>query len=290
MTSRRELAAAFALFAILGITAAWWALALWPLPASSPDWLQRTRLVCFGSTRDTLPTSAGWSLLIGEPLAMLAALAIIWGPALRDGLRALARTLPGRTVLTAGTLAVLAGLVAAGVRVASASAADRFDPTAAGAPAPRLDRPAPPLALTDQHGAAVTLAQFRGRPVVVAFAYAHCTTVCPIIVHEMTDVQQRLGQDAPALLVLTLDPWRDTPARLPTVAQSWALGADAHVLSGSVEDVNRALDAWEIPRSRDTATGEVTHPTFVYIVGPDGRLVWQVPGYADAVVTALRQL
>ena len=290
MTSRRELAAAFALFAILGITAAWWALALWPLPASSPDWLQRTRLVCFGSTRDTLPTPAGWSLLIGEPLAMLAALAIIWGPALRDGLRALARTLPGRTVLTAGTLAVLAGLVAAGVRVASASAADRFDPTAAGAPAPRLDRPAPPLALTDQHGAAVTLAQFRGRPVVVAFAYAHCTTVCPIIVHEMTDVQQRLGQDAPALLVLTLDPWRDTPARLPTVAQSWALGADARVLSGSVEDVNRALDAWEIPRSRDTATGEVTHPTFVYIVGPDGRLVWQVPGYADAVVTALRQL
>jgi len=290
MTSRRELAAAFALFAILGITAAWWALALWPLPASSPDWLQRTRLVCFGSTRDTLPTPAGWSLLIGEPLAMLAALAIIWGPALRDGLRALARTLPGRTVLTAGTLAVLAGLVAAGVRVASASAADRFDPTAAGAPAPRLDRPAPPLALTDQHGAAVTLAQFRGRPVVVAFAYAHCTTVCPIIVHEMTDVQQRLGQDAPALLILTLDPWRDTPARLPTVAQSWALGADARVLSGSVEDVNRALDAWEIPRSRDTTTGEVTHPTFVYIVGPDGRLVWQVPGYADAVVTALRQL
>ncbi len=41
---------------------------------------------------------------------------------------------------------------------------------------------------------------------------------------------------------------------------------------------------------RDTATGEVTHPAFVYIVGSDGRLVRQAPGYADAVVTALRQL
>jgi protein SCO1/2 len=288
--SRRELAAVGALAAILGITAAWWALALWPLPDSSPDWLQRTRLVCFGSTRDTLPTPAGWSLLIGEPLAMIAALAIIAGPALRDGLRALARTLPGRAVLSTGTLAVLAGLVAAGVRVASASMAERFDITAAEADAPRLDRPAPPLALTDQHGDRVSLARFRGRPVLVAFAYAHCTTVCPVVVHEMTDAQRRLGSDGPALLILTLDPWRDTPARLPSLARSWDVGADAHVLSGSVDEVNRILDAWEVPRTRDTTTGEVTHPAFVYIVGPDGRLVRQVPGYADAVVTALRGL
>jgi len=288
--SRRELAAVGTLAAILAISAAWWALALWPLPASSPDWLQRTRLICFGSTRDTLPTPAGWSLLIGEPLAMIATLAIIWGPTLRDGLRALAQTLPGRAVLSTGTLAVLAGLAAAGVRVASATGTERFDLTSAGMDAARLDRPAPPLALTDQHGDTVTLARFAGRAVILAFAYAHCTTVCPVVVHEMTALQQRLGADAPALLVLTLDPWRDTPARLPSVARTWALGPDAHVLSGSVDDVNRVLDAWEVPRSRDTTTGEVTHPVFVYIVGPDGRLARQVPGYADAVVNALRQL
>ncbi len=290
MISRRELAAVGALAAILAITAAWWALALWPLPESSPDWLQRTRLVCFGSTRDTLPTPAGWSLLIGEPLAMIAALVIISGPALRDGLRALARTLPGRAVLSTGTLAVLAGLAAAGVRVASASMAEPFDLTAAGAGAPRLDRPAPPLALTDQHGDRVSLDGFRGRPVLVAFAYAHCTTVCPLVVREMLDARLRLGAEAPPLVIVTLDPWRDTPARLPALAGSWHLEPGTHVLSGSVDEVNRTLDAWEVPRSRDTTTGEVTHPAFVYIVGPDGRLVRQVPGYADAVVTALRQL
>jgi len=288
--SRRELAAVGTLAAILGITAAWWALALWPLPASSPDWLQRTRLVCFGSTRDTLPTSAGWSLLIGEPLAMIAALAIIWGPALRDGLRALARTLPGRAILGLGTLGVLAGLAAAGVRVASATSAEPFDITAAGMTGVPLDRPAPPLALTDQHGDTVTLARFRGRRVVVAFAYAHCATVCPVVVREMTDLQHRLGAGAPALLVITLDPWRDTPARLPAMAAGWDVGPGGHVLSGEIAEVERTLDAWQVPRSRDAATGEVTHPAFVYIVGPDGRLVRQVPGYADAVATALRQL
>jgi len=221
---------------------------------------------------------------------MLAALAIIWGPALRDGLRALARTLPGRAVLGLGTLGVLTGLVAAGVRVASATQAERFDLTAAGMTGQRLDRPAPPLALTDQHGDTVTLARFRGRRVVVAFAYAHCTTVCPVVVHEMTTLQRRLGAGGPALLILTLDPWRDTPSRLPSLAASWDIGPDAHVLSGSVEEVERTLDAWQVPRSRDGVTGEVTHPVFVYIAGPDGRLVRQVPGYADAVATALRQL
>jgi protein SCO1/2 len=288
--TRRELAAVGTLAAILAISAAWWALALWPLPASSPDWLQRTRLICFGSTRDTLPTPAGWSLLIGEPLAMIATLAIIWGPALRDGLRALARTFPGRAVLSAGTLAVLTGLAAAGVRVASATGTERLDLTAAGMEASRLDRPAPPLALTDQHGDTVTLARFHGRPVVVAFAYAHCTTVCPVVVREMLDARTRFGAAAPPLLIVTLDPWRDTPARLSHIADTWHLEPGTHVLSGSVDDVNRALDAWEVPRSRDTSTGEVTHPVFVYIVGPDGRLARQVPGYADAVVNALRQL
>ncbi len=290
MMPRRELAAVGALTAILAISAAWWALALWPLPDATPDWLQRTRLVCFGSTRDTLPTPAGWSLLIGEPLAMLAALAIIWGPALGGGLRALARTLPGRTVLTSGSFAVFVGLVAAGARVASATRAERFDPTASGAHAPRLHRAAPPLALTDQHGRSITIGLFAGRPVVVAFAFAHCTTVCPIVVKEMTEAQRRLGAAAPILLVVTLDPWRDTPSRLPSLARSWGLGPDAFVLSGGVTEVNLALDAWDVPRSRDATTGDVTHPAFVYIVGPDGSIAWQVPGYADAVVTAIRQL
>jgi protein SCO1/2 len=221
---------------------------------------------------------------------MIAALVVIQGPALRSGLFALARTLPGRTVLSTGTLAVLAGLVAAGARVASATRAESFDPTDPAAGAPRLDRAAPPLALTDQYGDTVTLARFAGRPVIVAFAYAHCTTVCPVVVHEMLDAQRRRAAQAPVLLILTLDPWRDTPARLPSLAAGWELGPDAYVLSGNVDEVNRTLDAWEVPRTRDATTGEVTHPAFVYIAGPDGRLVRQVPGYADAVVTALRQL
>jgi len=289
--SRREWAAPLALAAIIVVTAAWWSLALWPLPASTPDWLQRARLVCFGSARDTLPSAAGWLLLIGEPLAMLLALGVIGGRELREGLRALARTFGGQALLAAGALFVLIGLGAAGVRVASAQA-ERFDPTAGAVAgdAQRLDSVAPPLRLVDQHGDTVTLARFAGRPVVLAIVYAHCTTVCPIVVHEMNEMQRAMAPRAPVLLAVTLDPWRDTPARLPTVAAGWELGADGYALSGGVAEVNAMLDAWSVPRSRDALTGDITHATFVYIVGRDGRLAYRSPGVASAVTSILQRM
>jgi protein SCO1/2 len=136
----------------------------------------------------------------------------------------------------------------------------------------------------DQHGATVSIAALRGRPVLLTFAYAHCTTVCPIVVQEVVRAQRGLGDVRPVVVVVTLDPWRDTPSRLPAMAQQWGLPADAHVLSGSVPAVEAALDRWSVPRSRDTTTGEVTHPQVVYVLDRDGRVAYSVTGDADAIV------
>jgi protein SCO1/2 len=155
---------------------------------------------------------------------------------------------------------------------------------------PRLDREAPPLALPDQHGDTVRLAALRGRPVVVAFAYKHCTTVCPLVVYEVLNAQRQLAERRVAVVLVTLDPWRDTPQRLGEIAQAWQLPEDAHVLSGGVEDVNRTLDAWEVPRARDEATGEITHGEPVYLLDAAGRMRYKAPGYADAIVRLSRRL
>ena len=66
------------------VSVAWWALALWPASAATPEWLLRTREVCFGASRDTLPNAGGWILLIGEPITanlligLVAVFAGIW--------------------------------------------------------------------------------------------------------------------------------------------------------------------------------------------------------------------
>lgn len=291
--SRREALPLLALGFILAVSAAWWALALWPLPADAADWIQRTRAVCFGAAHDSLPSASGWVLLIGEPVTMLAALTVIWPRALRDGLAVLWRTTSGRAALTGTAGLILLGIAATAGRVAAQVRGESFDPTRPDVSGlERLDRPAPPLGLVDQHGRTVTINTLGGRPAIVTFAYGHCTTVCPVLVHEALEAQRRLAASAEtvAVVVVTLDPWRDTPARLPMVARMWEMGDDALVLSGDTAAVASVLDAWNVPRSRDMATGDVTHGTPVWLVDRRGRLAFESPPWAESIVTLAERL
>lgn len=292
---RQDAQALAGLVAMFSITAAWWALALWPVE-NGPEWLERTRYVCFGVAESGLPDTTGWIGLIGAPLGMFSILVVGWRRGLQRLLRR-ARTSP----VVAATLASLAFgcvlLVAgAGMRVQQAPAAEAWLTEEAPLPPetyPRLDRDPPPLALTGQHGQVVRLDELAGRPVLVTFAFAHCSTICPAIVAQALAAQDALhgSEHHPRLLVVTLDPWRDTPSRLPGMAASWGFpDEDAWVLSGTVEDVEAALDAWDIPRSRDLTTGEVTHPSLVYLVDPDGRLAYASNGGTAALVSLLRRL
>ena len=85
------------------------------------------------------------------------------------------------------------------------------------------------------------------------------------------------GTSGAALLLVTLDPRRDTPSRLPHLAQSWQLPPGAHILSGSVESVERTLDAWGVARTRNERTGEILHPVSIYLIDRLGRLAYIAP-------------
>jgi protein SCO1/2 len=293
MTPRGALALG-ALGVILAVTAAWWGLALWPLTATAPEWMARTREACFGAAPGGLPDAGGWILLVGEPVGLVAVLAVVWGEALREGLRAAAARPAGRVALAGCALGVVAGLGAAARLVAEVrgepfsvrAGADLASEVAAG----RVDDPVPALRLVDQRGDSVVLEQFRGRPVVVTFGFGHCETVCPLTVRAARDAVRRLGDRGAVLVVVTLDPWRDTPARLPYLADGWGLGERMHLVGGDVPSVERTLSAWRVPRVRNTATGDLSHPAIVYVVSPAGRLVYALGPDADAIVAAVGAL
>jgi protein SCO1 len=285
------------LVALFVITAAWWALALWPV-AGAPAWLERTRYVCFGVSENGLPDGGGWIGLIGGPAGMLLILLVGWSGGLRSLLRRARSSRSVAAVFTVLALGCMVMFTGAAVRVQQARAAAAWlDPSMDGVVPPdtypRLDSDAPSLVLTAQTGERVDLADFSGRPVLVTFAYAHCTTICPVIVmHALRAREQLQGTpDEPAVLIVTLDPWRDPPSRLPAMARSWGLPDDgAWVLSGSVDAVEAVLDGWGVPRSRDLSTGEVTHPSLLYVVDRDGRLAYASTGGVDALVSLVRRL
>lgn len=280
-----------ALAAILLVTGVWWAFALWPVPAGAPAWLTRTRALCFGVRHGGGPDLGGWMLLVGEPLAMLGILLTVWGAELRDGLRPIARRWGNSLALTLVPLIVL--LVSALATRARDGAGELF--AVAEAPGavsdfPRLDRPAPLLALIDQAGDTVRLEQFRGHPVLLTFAYGHCQTVCPLVVHDLVAARARLVHAPPVVLVITVDPWRDTPARLSAIAAEWGLPAGTHMLGGSVAQVEATLDAWGVPRLADSESGELTHSSVVTLIDRRGRIAYTVTGGADAIVEYARRL
>jgi len=69
------------------------------------------------------------------------------------------------------------------------------------------------FSLKDADGKVRTLADFKGKVVVLFFGYAQCPDVCPTTMTEMAQVKQQLGKDGDKLqvLFLTVDPARDTP-------------------------------------------------------------------------------
>ena len=68
------------------------------------------------------------------------------------------------------------------------------------------------FALTDHNGKPRTLADFKGKVVVMFFGYTQCPDVCPTTMAEMAEVMKQLGPQADQvqLLFVTIDPERDT--------------------------------------------------------------------------------
>ena len=72
------------------------------------------------------------------------------------------------------------------------------------------------LSLPDQDGRTRSLADFKGKVVVVFFGYTQCPDVCPTSMSELAEVKRSLGADGDKLqgIFVTVDPERDTPEML----------------------------------------------------------------------------
>ena len=132
------------------------------------------------------------------------------------------------------------------------------------------------FSLTDASGRVRTMADFKGKVVVLFFGYAQCPDVCPTTMTEMAQVKQQLGSDGDKLQVVfvTVDPERDTAevmkaymgafdpsfvALIPTAEQLPALAKDFKVYYKKVE-------------GKTPTSYAMDHSAASYIYDPQGRL------------------
>jgi protein SCO1/2 len=132
------------------------------------------------------------------------------------------------------------------------------------------------LALTGHDGKPRTLADFRGKAVVIFFGFTHCPDICPTTLVDAASAMKALGKDADRVQVLmvTVDPERDTPE----VLSKYVPAFDPRFLGlyGDAAATQRAAKEFRIfyEKRAGSAPGaySVDHSGQSYVLDAQGRL------------------
>ncbi len=137
------------------------------------------------------------------------------------------------------------------------------------------DEIAPGFSLRDHDGKSVSLADLRGKWLLVDFVYTHCPGPCPILTGVHVDVQRALPaelRERVHLVSISLDPARDTPELMK--AYALARGADLSgwsFLTGSASEINAVLSDYGVG-SGVQANGEIEHLVITFLIDDQGRI------------------
>lgn len=130
--------------------------------------------------------------------------------------------------------------------------------------------------LVDHTGATRSLADWKGKVVVLFFGFTQCPDVCPTTLATMADAMKRLGPDADRVQVLfvTVDPERDTQA----VLAPYVTAFDPRFvgLYGDKEATSKAAREFKVfyqkvPGKMPETYG-IDHTAASYVIDAQGRL------------------
>ena len=132
------------------------------------------------------------------------------------------------------------------------------------------------LQLSDPDGQLRSLADYRGKVVVVFFGYTQCPDVCPTTMAELAEVKRSLGPDGARVqgIFVTVDPARNTAELLKAYAANF--GPDIIGLRGTPEQTTAAAKEFKVfynkvPGKTDTSY-TVDHTAGSYIFDAKGRV------------------
>jgi protein SCO1/2 len=175
-----------------------------------------------------------------------------------------ARVVFALALVTACALAAVVGVVLADggnggedLEVGASGFAGSVRPSAARAPDFRL---------SDQDGEPATMAQYRGKTVIVTFAYSTCEDTCPLQVQQIRGALDRLGRDVP-VLAISVDPAGDTPERARRFVLEQKMTGRMRFLLGDRAALQPIWKRYGIAPQR----GNLDHSAYVVVVDERAR-------------------
>ena len=130
--------------------------------------------------------------------------------------------------------------------------------------------------LTDAQGKRFDWRDLAGHPVLVTMFYGDCNTACPILLENLQQTMAQLKPQAGKLgvLMVSLDPLRDSPASLAQLGQSHHLDPRIFRLAVSTDETHtRAMAAALNVKYRVLGGGEINHTTRICLIDANGRII-----------------
>jgi protein SCO1/2 len=178
-------------------------------------------------------------------------------------------------------------------RIAALTGADMPAPSAGGIQLAQGVSLGGPFSLVDHTGRSVTERDFAGRPMLLYFGFTYCPDVCPTelgTISAALDAMGPLGERVTPVFV-TIDPERDTSAAMADYVSRFHPRMVG--LTGSPEQIAQAARAYRVyyakVRPRDSTDYLMDHSSFIYFVGPDGRVrsLFRPETTPEAIATAV---
>lgn len=132
------------------------------------------------------------------------------------------------------------------------------------------------LALTGHDGKPHTLADFRGKVVLVFFGFTHCPDICPSTLAQFAQTAKQLGSDADRVqfLFVTVDPERDTVDVLAKYVPAFdsrflGLTGDAQAIARTAKEF-KVIYQKQAGKTPDSYT--VDHSAGTYVFDREGHV------------------
>lgn len=131
--------------------------------------------------------------------------------------------------------------------------------------------------LETQQGETRAFSSHQGKPVLVSMFYSHCPHVCPMLVNTIQQVERQLTpeqRDELQVLMVSVDPARDSPEALARMAEDYSIDASRWTLARTADPADtRLLAALLDIRYRKLPDGEFNHTSAMILVDEQGREV-----------------
>jgi protein SCO1/2 len=172
-------------------------------------------------------------------------------------------------------LLVLVGLLSFGIAAYAATELGILGPPAFSGSPYADSPPAPEFTLPDHRGGTTSLADYRGRAVLLFFGFTRCPDFCPMTLAKLSRLldETGLGPDRVAILMVTVEPEYDTPERLAAYLERF--GPAATGLTGNQSEIEALFADYGVFAQPTTTHGgepSLAHTTQVFGIDAAGRL------------------